>query len=460
MQKHRSLIFGAEMSVYSIIKKSQLEGATRLDSEFYQPEYLALMDSLNKKPTVQLNSIAFVTDGIHASIDYDNKSNIRCLSAQYVQDNYFDLSANTFISESQHKINLRTSLKAGDVIISSVGSIGNCAVVTKDILPANADRHVAIIRLSEGDISSFYLSVFFNSKYGRFQTIREATGNVQLNLFIDKIKTLKIPVLKKLDEINELSKKSCDMIFYANSLYSQAENLLIEELGLKDFKPQEDLSYVVNLSDVKYAHRADSEYFQPKYKRITEKIKKHNVRPLGDLVTMKKGFEPGSDEYQDEGKLFIRVSSVSKHGLIDKDQKYLSDELYQELKKNFEPKVGEILLTKDASPGIAYVLNEPIQGIISSGIMRLRIKEDIEAEYVALCINSIIGQMQIERDSGGSIISHWKPDQIKELQLPILSKPSQQKISDLIRKSHESRKKAKELLEEAKRKVEEEIENQ
>ena len=154
------------------------------------------------------------------------------------------------------------------------------------------------------------------------------------------------------------------------------------------------------------------------------------------------------------------MSSVSKHGLIDKDQKYLSDELYQELKKNFEPKVGEILLTKDASPGIAYVLNEPIQGIISSGIMRLRIKEDIEAEYVALCINSIIGQMQIERDSGGSIISHWKPDQIKELQLPILSKPSQQKISDLIRKSHESRKKAKELLEEAKRKVEEEIENQ
>src|SRR3972149_4176147 len=281
------------MSVYSIIKKPQLEGATRLDSEFYQPEYLALMDSLNKKPTVQLNSIAFVTDGIHASIDYDNKSNIRCLSAQYVQDNYFDLSANTFISESQHKINLRTSLKAGDVIISSVGSIGNCAVVTKDILPANADRHVAIIRLSEGDISSFYLSVFFNSKYGRFQTIREATGNVQLNLFIDK-------------------------------------------------------------------------------------IKKHNVRPLGDLVTMKKGFEPGSDEYQDEGKLFIRVSSVSKHGLIDKDQKYLSDELYQELKKNFEPKVGEILLTKDASPGIAYVLNEPIQGIISSGIMRLRIKEEIE----------------------------------------------------------------------------------
>lgn len=236
------------MAVWSVIQKSQLEGAIRLDSEYYQPEYLTLMDSLKKNPTVQLNSIAFVTDGIHASIDYDNKSNIRCLSAQYLQDNYFDLSANTFISENQHKMNLRTSLKAGDVILSSVGTIGNCAVVTEDILPANADRHVAIIRLSEGEFSPFYLSVFFNSKYGKFQTIREATGNVQLNLFIDKIKTLKIPVLKKHEEIHELSKKSCDMIYLANALYSQAENLLLEELGLKDFKPQEDLSYVVNLS--------------------------------------------------------------------------------------------------------------------------------------------------------------------------------------------------------------------
>ena len=116
--------------------------------------------------------------------------------------------------------------------------------------------------------------------------------------------------------------------------------------------------------------------------------------------------------------------------------------------------IGEILLTKDATPGIAYVLREPIEGIISSGIMRLKLKEDIESEYLALCINSIIGQMQIERDAGGSIIIHWKPEQIKKLQIPILSKSIQQKIADLIRKSHEARKKAKGLLEEAKHKVE------
>ena len=175
---------------------------------------------------------------------------------------------------------------------------------------------------------------------------------------------------------------------------------------------------------------------------------KYNIKPLGELASMKKGFEPGGDEYQDEGKLFIRVSSVSKHGLIGKDQKYISDELYQELKNNFQPKIGEILLTKDANPGIAYVLKESIEGIVASGIMRLKPDKEIESEYLALCINSIIGQMQIERDAGGSIIVHWKPEQIKKLQIPILSKPVQQKITDLVHQSHEARNKARQMLKE------------
>ena len=66
--------------------------------------------------------------------------------------------------------------------------------------------------------------------------------------------------------------------------------------------------------------------------------------------------------------------------------------------------------------------------------------------------------MQIERDAGGSVIAYWKPEQIKKLEVPILPKPTQQKIADLVRQSHQASKKAKELLEKAKREVEEFIE--
>ena len=94
--------------------------------------------------------------------------------------------------------------------------------------------------------------------------------------------------------------------------YSQAENLLLEELGLKDFKNEESLFSIINLSEIKVVKRMDAEYFQPKYAIIEEKIKKHNAHKLGDLVSLKKGIEVGAEEYQEEGKVFIRVSSMTK----------------------------------------------------------------------------------------------------------------------------------------------------
>jgi len=50
------------------------------------------------------------------------------------------------------------------------------------------------------------------------------------------------------------------------------------------------------------------------------------------------------------------------------------------------------------------------------------------------------------------------PKDIKNFKIPLLPKPTQQKIADLVQKSYQARKKAKELLEEVKRKVEELIE--
>jgi hypothetical protein len=45
--------------------------------------------------------------------------------------------------------------------------------------------------------------------------------------------------------------------------------------------------------------------------------------------------------------------------------------------------------------------------------------------------------MQIERDAGGSIIAHWKPEQIKKLWVSILPKSTQRKIADLVHQSHQ-----------------------
>ena len=376
--------------VYSIIQKSKLEGAKRLDAEYYQPEFLDMEIKIKKFKNYLLKDLI-----------------------------------NNFVTGRNLK-----------------------------------------------QIDPYFISIFLNSKFGYLYWERVSKGTARALVSSENINAIRIPCPDK--KINDICKssifKSSELMRASENLHNQAETLLLAKLKIKNLDLDDKLSYVVNLSDAERVKRKDAEYFQPKYGNLIKHIKKNcNGVLLGDLVSIKKGIEPGADAYLGSGKpasaeamagkQFIRVSSMSKYGINGNDQKYLSEDLYNELKEKYEPKKGEILLTKDASLGITYVVKENIKGIISGGILRLQLKnKDVEDEYLALCLNSIVGQMHAERDAGGSIIKHWKSEQIKNVIIPILPKQIQQKISSLIRESFEKRIKAKELLEEAKRKVEEMIE--
>ncbi len=364
-----------------------------------------------------------------------------------------------YVSEKAYNFLKKTKVFGGEIIINKIGSAGRVYLMPKLDRKVSLGMNQFMIRLKD-NINTNYVYVFLISKYGEKLISQLITGAVPQSIDKDSVRSIKIPILSMdlQDEVDKLVNQCNNFKKETFDLYKKAKNLLLEALELKDFEKENSLFCIINLSEVEDANRIDAEYFQEKYKKLVKNIKLNNAKKLGDLVSIKKGFEPGSEEYYEEGKLFIRVSTLSKNGINLTEEKYLSEKLYQELKEDYEPKVGEILLTKDATPGIAYAVKEPVEGIMSGGILRLKIKENIDAEYLTFCLNSIVGQMQAERDAGGSVIAHWRPEQIKNIVIPILSNKIQQKIANLVRQSHETRKKAKELLDEAKKKVEEMIE--
>jgi len=449
------------MITYSIIKKSQLEGTKRLDAEYYHPEYLELERKIKQVSSERLKIVAQVSGGKRLPVgDFFSTEGVPYLRIVDIYGTFVDSDYMKFISEKLHQKLKQYQIREKDILVTIVGNtVGLVGYNQLQLDKFNFTENCARVRAK--DILPEYLLAILLSKVGQLQVSRERVGTAQPKLSLDRLRNFYIPIAS--EELQNAVKNTIQesLRFYEQSrfFYSQAESLLLEELGLKNFEAEAGLWSVVKLSETKKANRIDAEYFQPRYQKLYFLIRANKGIALGELATIKKGFEPGSEAYQEEGKLFIRVSSISKDGITTKDEKYLKDELYQKLKKDYEPKIGEILLTKDASPGTAFVVKEPIEGIISGGVLRVKVKEDIEPEYLALVINSIIGQSQVERAAGGSIIMHWKPDQVKELQIPILSKPTQQKIAELVKKSHEARKKAKELLESAKRKVEELIES-
>jgi hypothetical protein len=124
------------------------------------------------------------------------------------------------------------------------------------------DRHLGIIRISESsNVDPYYLATFLNSAFGRFQTLRESTGNVQLNLFIQKIKELRVPVGDRFNEVGNLTRKAYDKRRESESLYAEAEALLLHELELDTLDLSTQKTYVANFSETVEGDRFDAEYY-------------------------------------------------------------------------------------------------------------------------------------------------------------------------------------------------------
>lgn len=444
---------------YKLVKENS---DFRIDGEYYRPSFLELELNINR-----LVSVAFG----------DLVDEIRCgpfgstvLSDSYLKNGViiarpFNLIDYTLERENLVFIDEKDCLgkklkfyQEEDIFFSRVGDV-RCGIVPNFNHKITISPNIIAVKVDKKKVNPYYATIFFNSKFGFPQIVRGLKVVAQPTIQTDLISKLRIVIatdyLQK--EIEKLFKKSLYLKDRSKSFYYQAEQLLLDELGLSDWRPKPGMVFVKNFSETQKAGRFDAEYFQPKYEEIVVAVKKckGGFDELGNLAKIKKSVEPGSEAYRESGVPFVRVSNISKLELSDNNQQFISEALYEELKKH-QPRVDEILLSKDATPGIAYHLSEtPQKMIVSGGILRLKVASpQILPEYLTLVLNSVIVQKQIERDSGGSIINHWRPDQAKATLIPILGDEKQKEIKQLIGESFKCRKLSKALLEIAKRGVE------
>src|SRR3989339_275127 len=447
---------------YSVVNFNQLQKGIRIDADYYLPEFLKTDELLNNATFSSLNEFCnFCKKGIFdISPDYYREEGVPLIRTSEIKDPLLNFTSTVYLDEDVHKIHKKTQLTEGDIVFTKIGAyIGDVAILPPKFPKYNFSQNVTGLSIKKDRIESGFLLAYLLSKFGRNQILRVAMLSGQGKLELEDIRNLKIANVSQ-----SLRGNIHKLVFTANQykensslFYLQAEQLLLSELGLLDWKPKHTLSFVKNFSDTKESNRFDAEYFQPKYEEIIEAVKKYQngFDELGNLVKIKKSVEPGSDAYQEKGIPFVRVSNLSKFELSDNNQQFISEELYEELKTH-QPKKGEILLSKDATLGMAYYLNEePQKMIVSGGILRLKMdSKQILPEYLTLVLNSVIVQKQIERDAGGSIINHWRPDQVKATLIPILKEDKQKEIKELIEKSFNDKKLSKSLLEIAKRSVE------
>lgn len=123
----------------------------------------------------------------------ESGSGIRAFRSANVREGYVDDRDWAHISEEGHRINRKSELKAGDVLIVRTGQPGTACVVPPEYEGSNC-IDVIFARPRPHRVLSSYLCEFTNSEFGKKQVLDGQGGLAQQHFNVGAYKQLQIPL--------------------------------------------------------------------------------------------------------------------------------------------------------------------------------------------------------------------------------------------------------------------------
>ena len=447
----------------SEVMLSELERTKRFDSEFYKKENLQIVSFLKERGCDNLVDLVNISDGNHMSISENFiDSGIPYYRGQDIHSFFIENASPIYISEDIFNKPLlkRSHLQKNDILLSIVGTIGKVAIVSTND-KATCSCKLAILRPKKR-ISSELLAVFLNSRYGQNQIQKYVRGAVQMGLILEDMNQLFVPIFSN-DFDKNISKSvilSKQTLKQSQALYRQAEELLLETIGLKDFTPSQEKTNIKTFKESFLATgRLDAEYYQPKYEEIINVVKNYkngfaNFESFIDSYST--GYPYKSETYIEENGIpLVRINNLTKEGLDLSNAIQIPKEDLNLSKKDIA-KEDDILISMSGTIGLSCIVREKNKIIINQRIMKITSK-NYNPQVLSLLLNSIVGKYQLDRIGTGGVQTNVSSTDIKNILIPIIESEAQQQISALIQESFGLRKESERLLVEAKEMVEREI---
>ena len=153
----------------------------------------------------------------------------------YSDEGFFKPQKFAYIDEETHDLLNRSKLEKHDVIVSIAGVLGRVAIINSDILPANTNQAVGIVRLKQNQVSPHYIKYFLSSEYMN-KLINIISGQAaQPNINLTQLGSFKVPLPKKetirlFHEIVDLIHQSQTLLSKQNQLLKEARDILLPRL--------------------------------------------------------------------------------------------------------------------------------------------------------------------------------------------------------------------------------------
>lgn len=461
-----------EISVLKLSEAQKDNESKRIDSEYFKKEYLENEVIIKMKDDYAFleNFIAKMTGGATPlGADYPDKG-IPFLRVQNIMQNYFNLEDIVYISQQDDEYLKRSRLKFNDVLLTITGiSYGKSAVVERDLVGANINQHS--VKIEVKNINPYFLSTFLNSKFGKLQSDKKITGVTRPALDYQTIKKFLIPIFS-MDfqlEIQNLVKDSHKALEESKELYKKAEEILYLELGLDPKNPLQSLldsktnnltkSLNISIHTLKESFlktgRLDSEYYQSKYEDIEKFIKSYpnGYDSFSNIINNKDtNFTPKNNENYS----YIELANIGNNGNISEPISDLGKNLPTRARRIVSK--GDVIISsiEGSLSSCALITQEFDKHLVSTGFFVLNSKL-LNGETLLVMFKSQIFQEYLKKFPSGTILCAINKEELSKILIPKIDPTTQEKIAKYIQKSFNLRKKSKQLLDNAKIKVEDQI---
>ena len=223
-----------------------------------------------------------------------------------------------YITPEKHSLLLKGHVKAGDVLITTRGNIGQVAIVPDRHEDSNINAQIVLLRTNQETLYNRYLLWALQSHGANEQYLALQTGTALKQLPVGKLEKLFIEVtdINKQHEIADILDKTYEVV----------------KLRRKELQLLDDLTkarFVEMFGDIK---------------TNTYGWKKYSLEQLTIKITDgEHGTVPRVNE--GEGYLYFMARNITKEGLIDlSETSYVPVDVHQKIYKRCNPEAGDILL--------------------------------------------------------------------------------------------------------------------
>jgi type I restriction enzyme, S subunit len=123
-------------------------------------------------------------------------------------------------------------------------------------------------------------------------------------------------------------------------------------------------------------------------------------------------------KYFDDGVIFLSSKNVTS-GKIDWDNiKYIDEKQHLEMHKRVAPKVGDILLAKNGTTGVAAMVDRDLVFDIYVSLAHIRVLDEVTPDFMLYFINSPVAKKQFNKRLKGSGVSNLHLEEIREVVIP------------------------------------------